>query len=215
MLNKILYALFTGFAFLFLATLHVCPYPLDYLVKTMPIGCLALLAFSRISGRKGVLIGVGLLFSGCGDILLQIDQVAYFVYGLGSFLVAHLFYIAALIRRPAVIRARLPVLLAIGVYGLVMGVLLFPRLGDMLIPVAAYLFVILAMGISAALGTTNHAVVIAGALLFILSDSLIAVNRFLVPVPLSGYLIMITYYLAQFSITFGSLQQFTPQYMEK
>jgi uncharacterized membrane protein YhhN len=82
-----------------------------------------------------------------------------------------------------------------------------PHLGDMLIPVAAYLFIILAMGISAALGTANHFLVIAGALLFILSDSLIAINRFLTPVPLSDFLIMITYYLAQFFITFGASKQ--------
>ena len=88
-----------------------------------------------------------------------------------------------------------------------MGQQLFPHLGDMLTPVAAYLFIILVMGISAALGAANHALVIAGALLFILSDSLIAMNRFLTPVPLSGFLIMMTYYLAQFSITFGSLKQ--------
>jgi alkenylglycerophosphocholine/alkenylglycerophosphoethanolamine hydrolase len=207
MLNKVLYTVFFCFVLLFLATMHVCPYPFDYLVKTIPILCLAVLAFSNIPGIKGILIGVGLLFSGCGDVLLHIDGVAYFVHGLGAFLIAHLFYIAAFISQPAITRGRLPVLLAIGVYGVVMGVLLFPHLGDMLIPVAAYLFIILAMGISAALGTANHTLVIAGAGLFILSDSLIAINRFLMPVPQSDLLIMITYYLAQLFITFGSSKQ--------
>ena len=209
MLNKILYVVFLCFALLFLATMNVSPYPFDFVVKTIPILCLAVLAFSNIPGIKGILIGVGLLFSGCGDVLLHIDGVAYFVHGLGAFLIAHLFYIAALIRQPALIRSRLPVLLAIGVYGFIMGVLLFPHLGDMLIPVAAYLFIILAMGISAALGTANHTLVIAGALLFIISDSLIAINRLLTPVPLSGFLIMITYYLAQLFITHGSSKQST------
>ena len=113
MLNKSLYAIFFGFAVLFLVTMPLSPYPLDYLIKTIPIVCLAVLAFSGIPGIKGILIGVGLLFSGCGDILLHIDGVAYFVYGLGSFLIAHLFYIAALIRQPAFIRSRRPVLVAI------------------------------------------------------------------------------------------------------
>ncbi len=206
MLNKILYTIFTIFALLFLATMHMSPYPFDYLIKTIPILCLAVLAFSSIPGIKGILIGVGLLFSGCGDVLLHIDGVAYFVHGLGSFLIAHLFYIAAFIRQPAFSRSRLPVLLAIGVFGIIMGVQLFPHLGDMLIPVAAYLFIILAMGVSAALGRANHSLVIAGALLFILSDSLIAINRFLTPVPQSDLLIMITYYLAQFFITFGTVK---------
>jgi len=204
MLNRVLYSNFMVFALLFVATMHMGPYPFDYLIKTIPILCLAVLAFSNIPGVKGVLIGVGLLFSGCGDVLLHIEGGAYFVHGLGSFLIAHLFYIAAFIRQPAISRSRLPVLLAVGVYGVIIVVLLFPHLGDMLIPVAAYLFIIFGMGVSAALGMANHRLVIMGALLFILSDSLIAINRFLTPVPLSDLLVMITYYLAQFLITLGS-----------
>jgi len=204
MLNKTLYAVSIGFAVLFLLTMNRSPYPLDYLVKTIPIVCLAAVAFLNISGLKGKLIGIGLLFSSCGDILLQIDSRSFFVYGLGSFLLAHLFYIAAFIRQPAFNRSRLPILLVFVVYGVVMGVLLLPELGEMLIPVAAYLLIIVGMGVAAVLGTDNHKPVIAGAALFIFSDSLIAVNRFLTPVPLSGLFIMITYYLAQAFITVGS-----------
>ena len=135
MLSKALYTVFLIFALLFIATLHLTPYPFGYLVKTIPILCLAMLAFRTIPGVKGILIGIGMLFSGGGDILLEIDGVGLFVYGLGSFLVAHLFYIAAFIRQPGIIRARVPILLGIVVFGGVMGTLLFPRLGDMLIPV--------------------------------------------------------------------------------
>jgi len=204
MLDRILLAIFTCFALLFMATLSVAPYPFDYLVKTIPILCLAVLAFRAIPGAKGRLIGVGLLFSGAGDILLQVDGAGFFVHGLGAFLIAHLFYIAAFIRRPALARARLPILVTIAVYGCIMGFLLFPRLGDMLVPVTVYLVIILGMGIAASLGTENHALVIAGACLFIVSDSLIAINRFLTPVPLSDYLVMGTYYAAQLFITIGA-----------
>jgi len=204
MLDRILLAIFTCFALLFMATLSVAPYPFDYLVKTIPILCLAVLAFRAIPSAKGRLIGVGLLFSGAGDILLQVDGAGFFVHGLGAFLIAHLFYIAAFIRRPALARARLPILVTIAVYGCIMGFLLFPRLGDMLVPVTVYLVIILGMGIAASLGTENHALVIAGACLFIVSDSLIAINRFLTPVPLSDYLVMGTYYAAQLFITIGA-----------
>jgi alkenylglycerophosphocholine/alkenylglycerophosphoethanolamine hydrolase len=204
LLSKVVYTVFFCFAVLFITTLNLCPYPFDYIIKTIPVLSLAVLAFAGIPGRKGKLIGVGLLFSGAGDIILEIDGTGLFVYGLGAFLIAHLFYIAAFIRQPEISRSRLPVPLAICVYGVIMGVVLFPHLGDMLIPVAVYLLIVLGMGISAALGTTNHSLVVAGAALFILSDSFIAINRFLVPVPLSGLLIMTTYYMAQFLITFGS-----------
>ena len=124
--------------------------------------------------------------------------------GLGAFLVAHLFYIAAFIRQPVFLRSRLPVIAAIGVYGLAMAIILLPRLGDMLLPVTVYLIIIIGMGISASLGSTNHTLVIVGACFFILSDSLIAINRFLLPLPLSGYLVMGTYYAAQMLITLGA-----------
>lgn len=202
--SKAVFAVFFCFAVLFIATLNLSPYPFDYLIKAIPVLSLAVLALVNIPGRKGKLIGVGLLFSGAGDIILQLDGGKYFIYGLGAFLIAHLFYIAAFIRQPEISRARLPVPLVICVYGVIMGFILFPHLGDMLIPVAVYLLIILGMGISAALGTTNHSLVVVGALLFIISDSLIAINRFLVPVPLSGFLIMTTYYMAQFLITYGS-----------
>jgi uncharacterized membrane protein YhhN len=204
MSNRILLAIFTCFALGFMATLSVAPYPLDYLVKTIPILCLMVLALCTIAGVKGWLIGAGLLFSGAGDILLQVDGVRFFVHGLGAFLVAHLFYIAAFIRRPAVVRTRLAILVAIAAYGGIIGFMLLPRLGDMLVPVTVYLVIILGMGISASLGTTNHALVIAGACFFIVSDSLIAINRFLTPLPLAGYLVMGTYYAAQLLITIGS-----------
>jgi len=210
MLNKTLYPIFACFALFFLATMHLSPYPFDYLVKTIPIICLAALAFVTIPGIKGRLIGVGLLFSGAGDILLHIGGVRLFVHGLGAFLIAHLFYIAALIRRPALVRARIPILAAIVTYGCVMGFLLLPRLGDMLVPVTVYLVIILGMGISASLGTENHALVIVGACFFIVSDSLIAINRFLTPVPFSGYLVMGTYYAAQLFITTGAARRPPP-----
>jgi len=210
MLDRVLLAIFTCFALLFMATLSGAPYPFDYLVKTIPILCLAVLAFRAIPGTKGRLIRVGLLFSGAGDILLQVDGARFFVHGLGAFLIAHLFYIAAFIRRPALVRARLSILVAIAGYGCIMGFLLLPRLGDMLVPVTVYLIIILGMGISASLGTENHALVIAGACFFIVSDSLIAINRFLTPVPLSGYLVMGTYYAAQLLITTGAARRIPP-----
>ncbi len=48
---------------------------------------------------------------------------------------------------------------------------------------------------------------VAYTIFFVISDSLIVINRFLTPVPLSGFLVMSTYYLAQFLITFGVCRQ--------
>ena len=93
---------------------------------------------------------------------------------------------------------------AILVYGFLIGFVMTPNLGNMLVPVVAYLLVIVVMVVLAALGRVNHWLVVVGACLFIASDSLIAVNRFITPVPSSSFLIMATYYPAQLLITAGA-----------
>ncbi|BBO76048.1 hypothetical protein DSCW_34650 [Desulfosarcina widdelii] len=202
--SKIFYLIFFSFAVIFIATLHMRPYPFVYLVKAVPIYSLAALAFLNIPGLRGKLIGLGLVFSGVGDIVLELAGDSLFAVGLGAFLTAHLFYIAAFTKGIRFKGARGMVAAAIMVYGCLIGFVMVPNLGDMLVPVLAYLLVIVAMGVLAALGGVNHWLVVAGACLFIASDSLIAVNRFIAPVPNSGLLIMATYYPAQLLITAGA-----------
>ena len=62
--SKIFYLVFFSFAAIFIATLHMRPYPFVYLVKAMPIYSLAVLAFLNIAGLRGKLIGWGLVLSG-------------------------------------------------------------------------------------------------------------------------------------------------------
>jgi alkenylglycerophosphocholine hydrolase len=202
--NKTLIFIFFIFALLFISTLQFLPYPGDFIVKAIPIVSLSFLAFIAIRKARGRLIGIGLLFSATGDTLLELDGIKYFVPGLGAFLVAHLFYIAAFAKKLTFSTQRSFFCLAIILYGLIMGYLLFPSLGEMLIPVAVYLSIILAMGLSAVLGSVNSRWVVMGALCFIVSDSILAVNRFWAPVPFSGFWIMITYYIAQFMIVYGA-----------
>ncbi len=206
-INKIIYSLFFCFALIFIATLNLRPYPFDFIIKAVPVLSLALLAFLKIPGIRGKLLGIGFLFSDVGDIVLELNRSDYFVFGLAAFLIAHIFYIAVFIRKPVLQKQRSIIAMVIIIYGLVLGVILIPNLGSMLIPVVAYLLVILAMGISATLGADNHFLIITGACLFILSDSIIAVNKFLTPVPFSSLWIMTIYYSAQFFIISGSLKQ--------
>jgi uncharacterized membrane protein YhhN len=189
-LNKIIYLIFFCFAVLFLLTLSLRPYSFAYVIKSIPVFSLSLLAFFNIKGIKGKLIGIGLLFSGAGDIILELDRSGYFTYGLGAFLIAHIFYISAFINEPELKRTRSLISLFMLAYCFVIGYFLIPNLGDMIVPVTAYLCVILAMGISASIGSSNHYLV-----------------RFLEPISYSSFWIMITYYPAQFLIAFGSSKQ--------
>ena len=176
-LHQTIYGIFLGFALLFLATLPFRPYPLDWLVKSVPTASLAVLALFAISGTKGKLLTLGFLFSAVGDGILERDP-GYFVYGLVAFLIAHLFYIAAFLKKPAVKGPRAVIALVVVIYGLVLGWFLVPHLGDMRVPVMVYLCIILGMGVAAAVGMANHFVVIIGACFFILSDSLILLTDF-------------------------------------
>ncbi|GAI55818.1 unnamed protein product [marine sediment metagenome] len=72
-----------------------------------------------------------------------------------------------------------------------------------MIPVFFYIAVITTMGIFAALRASEGKLVLYGALSFILSDSLIAIDKFTISVPASSYVIMTTYYLAIFLIAYG------------
>lgn len=92
--------------------------------------------------------------------------------------------------------------------------LLFPKLGDMMVPVIAYATVISIMCM-AALGRWHKAnngsfvFVLAGAVFFIISDALIAINKFYAPFELASFLIMITYIKAQYLILVGLIKHTT------
>lgn len=166
--------------------------------------------------QRWVLLAMG--FSWLGDVLLiGGDQPGLFIAGLATFLMAQLAYATTfslnasgekglLSRKPWL---ALPVLaLAGSVYAY-----LYPHLGEMRIPVSIY---VLAIG-SMVLAAMNRLAwadkkagiwVLLGALSFLLSDALLAVNKFVAPIPLSGLWIMLTYIAAQYLIVKGCSKDF-------
>lgn len=206
--GRIPYFIFFLVSALFVVTLHIRPYPFDYLVKSIPVFCLCLPVLAGLSGKKKGLFAAGFLFSGIGDLILELGQGRFFIQGLLAFLGAHIFYLTGFatgfkVRPPAVRAAAAGGLL---LSGLVLGFRLAPALGEMTLAVMVYLCVILLMGITACLAVENHALTIVGAACFLLSDTLLAVNKFVTPLPGSDYLVMITYYTAQFLICMGVLR---------
>lgn len=127
------------------------------------------------------LIVAGLLCSLAGDVFLMLPRDR-FVAGLVSFLFAHLFYIAAFtLDGGGTPRAWAAVPLV--VYGALMLWLLWQRLGGLKAPVVVYVAVILLMAWQAAnrwlaIGDGGSASALAGAVLFVASDSALAWNRF-------------------------------------
>ena len=85
---------------------------------------------------------------------------------------------------------------------------LFPTLGPLKIPVLVYSLVLVGMVMTALFryGRTSPESfwkVFMGAVLFMTSDSLLAINKFYTPLPYAGLLIMLTYISAQYLIVEG------------
>jgi uncharacterized membrane protein YhhN len=143
---------------------------------------------------------LGLLACLAGDVLMMLEKKR-FIEGLIAFLLGHLFYISAFltVMRP---RADLGTALPLLFFAGAMMTILFPRLGKMKVPVAAYILVITVM---AGLATQRYVDIgggpafraFVGAVLFVVSDSVLAVNRFVRPVAGAQAVILGSYYAAQ------------------
>lgn len=161
---------------------------------------------------------LALIFSWGGDVLLMGSGELYFMLGLASFLAAHVFYIFTFrqflqeddtqaLQGLQRIRFAFPIIL----YGSGLVVILYNRLGDLKIPVLLYALVLTVMVLNALMrfgrtSTPSFVMVFGGALLFMISDSILAVNKFLDPISYSGFWIMSTYISAQFLIVKGLLK---------
>lgn len=183
---------------------------------------LLMVYFAIASKEKKAVLNFGLvalLFSWMGDVLLMFQErdEIYFILGLGAFLIAHLVYIYTYRKARweqeengllPTQRLRYTFILVLAGCGLVY--VLLPNLGSLTIPVILYAGVIVAMAIIALnrFGYTSQAsfgFVFFGAVLFMMSDSILAINRFVESLPIAGFWIMLTYILAQFCIVQGLL----------
>tara|TARA_R110002050_G_scaffold193214_1_gene328108 strand:+ start:8790 stop:9461 length:672 start_codon:yes stop_codon:yes gene_type:complete len=186
---------------------------------TKPLILLSLILFFWIYGRQLAkktyrYILLALFFSLLGDIFLLYDHLSpmYFMLGLVAFLLAHITYaLVFLIQGKSILKRKMPlVALLLLVYGTTLFIILQDNLGTLKIPVIIYILGILAMAITAysrkdLVGPTSFKLVFIGAVLFILSDSILAINKFLITVPGSHILVMGTYATAQYLIVRGLL----------
>lgn len=207
-----------GGVLLFFLGLHLELKWLCLLSKPLPV--IALLLWLRTAAASAYRrwIMLGLLFSLLGDMLLE-WPANLFVFGLGAFLIAHLAYLIAYLGDSKRL-APLPLLLAFAVAGSMFAVLANSGLGDLLIPVALYSLAIGCMLWRALARLGSHGIsrnsawlAAGGALLFVLSDSLIGINRFVAPFDGARYAIMLSYWLGQLGIAASviALQLGVPQ----
>jgi len=208
---------------IYLATQSVQPFPGSVVLKALgvaPLVVIAIRALRDAAGRpRGIewmrdrdnlILGAALGFSCLGDILLALPG-RRFIHGLLSFLAAHFIYILLFVRNwPRPLRpsgGQMTMAAGVLIYSLVLSNWLSPDLGTLAGPVMVYICAITVMALSAVLAGFAKPWVWIGAVLFLLSDSMIAAGKFKTPVPLSNYLVWVTYYLAQYGIAIGFLQE--------
>jgi uncharacterized membrane protein YhhN len=178
-----------------------------------------LLAFSTTTGTPGrTFMLTALFFSWMGDIFLMLydPKGLYFIIGLVCFLTTHIFYIIYFLRirsaAVSLLKKQFLLALLVLVYGIALVWVLFPHLGQMVLPVVVYATVICTM-LLCSLHVYNKVnkpandMFVFGALMFVLSDSLLAINKFLEPLPYAGISIMLTYCAAQYFIVSGFIIQ--------
>lgn len=158
---------------------------------------------------------LALVFSLMGDVFLLFDHISenFFVLGLGSFLLAHICYAFGFyLQRNSTNRLYFWIItLLLTSYGVALYSILYSHLGTIKIPVAFYIVAILLMAITAykRKGTvSDHGflLVFIGALCFMISDSILAIDKFITPLPISNFLVMGTYATAQYLIIRGLIK---------
>jgi uncharacterized membrane protein YhhN len=202
---RALAALSVAAAIAYLLLLGLRPYPGDVVLKTSM--CVLLAALAWREGER--MLCLALLFSAAGDAFLGLDGERLFVPGLASFLVAHVLYAALFVRRargaPAVSTPlRILAAIVIPAFAVSFAIVLWPKLGGLRIPVGLYMIAIVTMALTSL--RISGWLVATGAALFVASDSLIALGKFLWDAPWIGPAIWITYALAQLAIVHGMLR---------
>lgn len=222
--------LFTLFVTAFLAIVsHELGHPAMYILKAVPTLCAFLLLLllrkegqTTHSTRFYKLWCAALVFSMAGDLsLLFPNHQIFFLAGMFFFLVTHVLYSMAYVRElrsfnPLHFFLLIPLLLfAAFFFGL-----LYANLGSFLVPVCIYMSALIAMvWFSFCFALNDHgltkfqkAAIVNGAFLFLVSDTLLGVQKFLTPLPLPHVLILGTYYLAQSFFVFSFSKKFPAAY---
>jgi uncharacterized membrane protein YhhN len=196
-------------------------YPiLQWMAKPLLLPCLIYWYINATNGAGDItckLMVVGLLFCWLGDVLLMFEssQPLFFIFGLISFLIGHIFYIfyfGKITAGPGKIgKQNLLILMPVIIYVFVLLNVLYPSLKELKIPVTVYAIVLGGM-LSMALWQRQKIdkkialFFIAGATSFVVSDSLLAFNKFYQPISQAGFFIMFTYCLAQYLIVMGAIK---------
>lgn len=188
--------------------LAMCTKPL--IVPSLALFCWLLLKENDVRGRKVATLMLAMAFGALGDILLMFNGQTFFLAGLLAFLVGHIFYFLT-IPEPRKVTGTKEVLMRFMILAILLAVTTIPAhafdvkgfLGGCVVVYAGVFAYVINAVILAAVETKNrlYIMTLVGYVLFVISDAILAAGMFTgIRLPLHGFLVMLTYILAQFLI---------------
>lgn len=217
MKNKAASKSYIGFSVLYLLIILFGREDIAWFLKPFLLPFLMYLVYTFEDFPTKNILLTALLFSWIGDIILMFADKGelYFIFGLVAFLFSHIIYILVFNKqiKTEIHTNKFVFLAGIGVvlvYLIAMLSILLPSLGELKVPVIAYAIIISTMLLFAFEGSLYwqnpaNIYILLGAIIFVASDSFLAINKFYTTLPLASFWIMTTYLIAQFCITSGIL----------
>ncbi len=196
------------FLFVVLAYFLAINYLPSYEKVTKPLILASLLGF-YISGntRQHNAFLLGMIFALLGDVFLLFEGELFFKIGLFSFLLMQISYASVFLGYKGTVKKYFWLISALLIMtGMILLSLLWPGLEGNRVVVCIYILAILFMVISSFrmnIKSALYKVITWGTLSFLLSDAILALDKFYKPIIGSDYLIMISYITAQYCIVVG------------
>lgn len=198
---------FAAIALAYWLTLWLPALPGTWLLKCAPMLIAAWTIARTLSPSAAVPLTVGFIAAALGDFFLAFSRPDFFFYGLGAFLVTQIAYSIAFFSHGRNTLRRWPWWLPVVFFGAALFTWMMPSLGQDLWPVALYVSALTIMAIAASSVGARPGRIFVGALLFVISDSLIGIARFVADFPFSVQAIIATYMIAQYLILTGVLER--------
>lgn len=204
--ERLILAICIGLAGAYWLSLWGPHYPGHWLLKASPMLLAAATLLKTLTPRFGIPMAIGFLTAAGGDIYLALDRNAFLMQALLCFLVTQIAYIVAFSGQTCALGQRWKLWLPAVLYGTVVFLILLPGLNEFRVPVLIYVAVLVKMVIAASLVERRPGPLLAGAVLFLVADSLIGINRFFAPLPASEPIIVAIYTTGQLLILAGALK---------
>jgi len=188
-------------------------------IKWVSIGTLTLIIVRLIKGRQDMFLLAALFFHSLGDVVLAHPYQDLLMYSIGPFLLGHIFYIFTFksdlpatyqILKHTLSRAKKILIAASFIYTVIMACILIPPLLDthLVYPIIVYMLVVSTMVVLSVLPQYRSPWMTFGCWMYIISDSLIAINKFYMPLPpMLDACSWPLYYIGQIFISLGLMKE--------